>query len=115
MLRSVSRLAPAGVRFMGAPGPKPLKLDLPALQANKANLEKLIKELKAKADVKADATAPELVASSWDDTSGQERIMPLFIKTPWDSDGMDGGSANSLLLRYERDLKELEAMEAALK
>ena len=77
------------------------------LKTNKANLQATMAGLKKGA--KSTKGSPEISISSWDAKSGALRVNPMYIKTPWDSVGLDGGSPADLLARYELDVKEMDA------
>lgn len=90
-------------------------LALERLQKNKANLEGSMARLKASLPAEADETAtPEIVLSSYDEGSGNPRVNPKYIKTPWDSRGLDGGSPATLLKRATRQHQEMEDEAQAL-
>jgi hypothetical protein len=131
MLRVIGRvsLAPSslpsiGRRFAGG-GPRKVQqmtleqaeLASTQLQQNMANVVDKIAEMKAQLPANVDElekTAPVIVQATYDISSGVARISPQYLQTPWDSMGLDGGSAASLILRAERQTREMESELQAL-
>ena len=132
MLRTVAQravvqpgsAAAIGRRFAGG-GPIPIKKMTLAqaeraatqLTSNMANLDESIAKMKASLpenSTEIEATAPEIVKNGYDSTSGVARICPMVIKTPWNSDGLDGGSHATLIKRAEKFKAEFSSELQAL-
>ena len=95
------------------------------MSEEKANLEKLSKELsnlkgtfeQMPHDITKVVSSPgkeAVVVETHPPVSGI-RAARAYYATPWDSNGMDGGSKESLLKRYAADIAAIDAKISALK
>ena len=127
LMRAVAQ-PPGTVRFVPTGKKEQAAFNADALAVmseEKANLEKLSKELanlkgtfeQLPHDITKVVSSPgkeAVVVETHPPVSGI-RAARAYYATPWDSNGMDGGSKESLLKRYAADIAAIDAKISALK